>query len=322
MTPSLYSGTEARDEYGLVRTPGGTQRLRDHHRTFITEADFAWLAQHGVAVVRIPVGYWVLDGDGGLPAAVDRLDWAFAMGKRYRIAVLVCLHGAPGSQNGNDHSGRVGPANWQHRPDHQEKTVAIVKRLTQRYVDHPAWWGIQLLNEPTPRLINRTVRRFYRRCYQELSPIMQGRGVIVYSDAFRPRRMASALRAHRQGQTPITPVLMDIHWYHFTYDWHRVVPLGWYLRRVVPGHGRLLARLMRRGYPVMVGEWSAVLAGPVLGTSPADQHTSLQLQHLQRQQDAYQPAIAQFYWSYRTEEGGPWSYRWVVEQGWIDTIRK
>ena len=41
MTPSMFAGTDARDEYTFMGTPGAAAKLRRHHETFITDDDFA-----------------------------------------------------------------------------------------------------------------------------------------------------------------------------------------------------------------------------------------------------------------------------------------
>ena len=48
MTPSLFAGTGAIDEYTFMQTPGAAKKIDEHRRTFITESDFKWLAEHGV----------------------------------------------------------------------------------------------------------------------------------------------------------------------------------------------------------------------------------------------------------------------------------
>lgn len=58
--------------------------------------------------VRIPVGYWMVatreelekQGAPYVNEGIEYLDAAFAAAAAVNIDVLVCLHGAPGSQNG------------------------------------------------------------------------------------------------------------------------------------------------------------------------------------------------------------------------------
>ena len=57
MTPGLFKGTEARDEYDFMKTPGAQEKLKKHHKEFIKEEDFQWMQGNGVNAVRIPIGY-------------------------------------------------------------------------------------------------------------------------------------------------------------------------------------------------------------------------------------------------------------------------
>lgn len=112
MTPSLFEGTDAVDEYTFMQTKDAAEKIKKHRRTFITEKDFAWIADQGLTAVRIPVGYWLFEADQPYTPTIMYLDWAVKMAKKYGLKVLVDLHGAPGSQNGQDHSGRAGKALW------------------------------------------------------------------------------------------------------------------------------------------------------------------------------------------------------------------
>ena len=307
MTPTLFRGTDAVDEYTFLQTPGAHTKLREHQKKFIREADFKWLAQHGIEAVRIPVGYWILQGDSPFIACIERLDWAFSMAERYKLKVLVCLHGAPGSQNGHDHSGRVGKANWYKNAVYRERTIDILERLATRYRDRACFWGIELMNEPKTALFQLKLREFYHQAYARLAVIVRPETAIVFSDAFTPRLLNAAIGATKP------PVIMDVHWYHFAFWAHKWAPVEWYWRLVV-SHGRLLKRLTVQ-QPVIIGEWSGVLSHQGLRRYPSDQHEALQQAHIQRQLRAYSKARAWFYWTYKTEASGIWNYRSLVESG-------
>ena len=88
MTPGLFAGTDAVEEYTFMQTPGAREKIRDHQKNFIREEDFRWLKEHGVDAVRIPVGYWIFEGDAPYVSAIGRLDWAFRMAEKYDLQVL------------------------------------------------------------------------------------------------------------------------------------------------------------------------------------------------------------------------------------------
>src|SRR5690625_5926110 len=58
-------------------------------------------------VLRLPFTYFeMLNDDGSLKStAFDRLDWFIREAEKRELYVILDLHGAPGSQNGKDHSG-------------------------------------------------------------------------------------------------------------------------------------------------------------------------------------------------------------------------
>ncbi|KAF0712795.1 Aste57867_4661 [Aphanomyces stellatus] len=141
-------------------------------------------AAAGLTLVRVPVGYWI-QGCVGLPivqlsndcvvyatgglAYLDRLvrDWAV----RYNVAVLVNVHGAPGSQNGADHSGSSmdDGAHWSESDDHVRATRAFVVFLATRYRQDDAFLGVGLLNEPAGATDDSVLQQYYIdvRCMQD-----------------------------------------------------------------------------------------------------------------------------------------------------------
>lgn len=120
MVPSLFkcAASPAISEYDVASGWGGQAKsvLEKHWDSFITEADFAWLASVGINTVRLPLGYWHIGPEeekgtwmaetlyesvvgvyvGAWPRVLRAINWA----ARYNIGVLIDLHGAPGSQNG------------------------------------------------------------------------------------------------------------------------------------------------------------------------------------------------------------------------------
>lgn len=313
MTPRLFAGTTAKDEYTFMQTPGAQAKLRQHQREFIVEEDWRWLHDNGIDIVRLPIGYWALDGDGPLRPCIGKLDWAVQMAKKYHIKLLICMHGAPGSQNGHDHSGRIGPIDWHRDKKNQIKTVDILKQIAQRYHNQPSVWGIELLNEPKMKLWQPTLRRFYSQAYQSITEVARPGLVTVFSDAFTPRLMNGALRAQ-----PGFPVMMDHHWYHFFIipQLQRWIPLsvyGWWLKYI---KSPLIGRLSR-SQPVIIGEWSGVMGSRKLHRYPKSQRKALVGWHFRVQQSAYSSAYAYIYWSYKNHSPGVHNFRSQVEDGWI-----
>ena len=314
MTPSLFAGTKAIDEYTFMQTPGAVEKIDQHRRSFITEADFKWLRKHGVNAIRIPVGYWVLEGDESYVGARKYLDWAMVMAERYELKVVIDVHGLPGSQNGWDHSGRVGRALWYKDAAYRQRSVEAVARIADRYKDSVTLWGIQVINEPrlAPyQLVSfYRLRHYYRQVYQRLTGIVPPAVAIIVSDAFAPRLMSGVLRPSSHS------VVLDVHLYHMATPFAKWLSVDWFLRKTMRRE-RMLKRLSRT-QPIIIGEWSGVISGETMRHVPKEQHDELFERYVALQQDVYRTTAGWFYWSYKAEKPGQWNFRSQVEDGLIN----
>lgn len=298
LTPHLFTDTDAVDEYTLSLTIKGKAALERHHETFITEADFAWLAKHDITMVRIPIGYWLFDGDAPYISSITHLDNAMSWAATHHIKVLIDIHGAPGSQNGEHHSGRAGKTLWRRRGG-QDQLITVLQRLARRYRDNPALWGIELVNEPSLGLLGIGLTRFYRRAYRQLAPLLRPGVYTVFADGFAPRLLSGALSG-----TTEHPVAMDCHFYQLFSPFDRRRTFAEQIRKTAQ-RSRRIKQLSRR-QPIIIGEWSGALPTPV-----NDEQT---LTYISAQNQAYQFALAHFYWTYKAEIGGPWNLRAMIEK--------
>lgn len=316
MTPKLFEGTDAVDEYTFMQTVGAREKLREHQKTFITEDDFKWISQNGLNAVRIPVGYWIFEGDDPFRSCIGKLDWAVRMAKKYNLDVLICLHGAPGSQNGNDHSGRKGKAGWFDDPVARQKTIDILRRLAERYKNETCVWGIELLNEPRPKLLNATLKKFYRVAYKEIAKVGRPGLAVVYHDAFRPRLMSGVLWPYKNF-----PVYLDHHWYHFFIPRWLQPYVPFWLYYPYLKFKKVMLRSISKTQPVIVGEWNGIIGGEKLRKYPKEQHNEIIARHLATQFDVFSEVSGWFYWNYKTQHRSVFHFRAMVEDGVIEMPR-
>ena len=166
MTPSVFKCADGGQisEVDIAHGWGSTESARSvlerHWDTFINETDFQYLSNIGINTVRLPIGYWNLGPDfvQGTPyedvGDVYQYSWprivrTINMADRYGIGVLVDLHGAVGSQNGQQHSGiSDGTARLFDDPENIQKTMNVLTFLIQSLVNVSNVVGIQILNEP------------------------------------------------------------------------------------------------------------------------------------------------------------------------------
>jgi glucan 1,3-beta-glucosidase len=308
MTPALFAGTSAVDEHTLMETPNGADLVRRHRETFITEADFAWIAGHGLDLVRLPVGHWTLQASPPYLEATALLDAAMDWAQANGLRVLLDMHGVFGSQNGRDHSGRVGPREFYRVLQHREDSLGSLAVLAARYARHPALWGIELVNEPTDPRVWR-LWEFHHRAYRRLTEVLVPGTRVVFSDGYLPWILSGSLHGD-----PDFPVVLDCHFYQAFYPWDTRKTYEQHLVKA-RRRARLIARLQRH-QPVLVGEWSAAL-DPVALRGRPESPAELASGYVDAQLEGYADTLGWCYWSYKTNTRDDWNFRHQVETGVI-----
>ena len=80
MSPALFEGTDAEDEYYLPRRLSKEvyeARIKIHRAEYISERDFATIKAMGMEAVRIPVPYFIFGDREPFIGCVEELDKAF-----------------------------------------------------------------------------------------------------------------------------------------------------------------------------------------------------------------------------------------------------
>ncbi|KAG6845238.1 hypothetical protein H0H87_012230 [Tephrocybe sp. NHM501043] len=188
--PYLNNAEPAVDEWTLSEAMradtanGGITQLENHYKTFITEKDFAEIAGAGLNYVRIPLPYW----------AIEAIKWA----RKYGIRINLDLHAVPGSQNGWNHSGRLGTVNFLNGPmgyANAQRTLDYIRIIAEfisqpQYRDVVSMFGI--LNEPQGMVVGAdALQRFYMEAYQivrKAGGVGENNGPFIsFHDGFIPR---------------------------------------------------------------------------------------------------------------------------------------
>lgn len=298
ITPSLFKDIDDWNEHSFMRHSSAIRRIEKHRQTFVTEHDFEWLASHGINLVRIPVGYWLFEKIDGFTPTVQYLDDAMRWAEKHGVKVLIDLHAVRGSQNGQDHSGRVGETQWFKSHKNITQTVRLLEQIAHRYKHSSALWGIELLNEPAVKNIRGylTLLAYYRSSYKKLAKILPVGTHVVFHDAFHPL-LFNGVMPRRKSH----PAVMDVHWYGFT---AKEQTFADYLQNTTAKHRRLLRFLSKR-QPVIIGEWSGVLP-------PQFQKESVK-KNIGYQRKVYAHAYASIFWTYKTESNDCWNFRHHID---------
>lgn len=344
IVPSLFSDNNVPDgsgEWEFCEALGPNKSatvIKQHWQSWVQQSDIQALAAANVTHLRIPVGYWIVDiqpGEpfvaGGWSALVQVLEWIHSA----NMYAIIDLHGAPGSQNGEDHSGRSSNGiHWQ-EPDNVARTVSVLTTIAKNALSvnmqpetQDVIVGIEALNEPKTTYLSGPITMdllfsFYTQAYNAI------RGTGFTGDVW----LHDGWGYNDPGwQGFLAPpqaysVYIDSHIYH-AFGGDRQQPTPW----------TNIAYTCRNDLPMIqnhfatdwtiVGEWS-LATGP--GTPQDANGISWLSSFFDAQLQAYcgqcynssapaTPGKGAFFWNFKIEQGYlEWNFLAGVQQGFIGT---
>lgn len=275
MQPEFFEGTDAEDEIWLGRKLSADElakKMKQHRDTYVTEEDFAFIAENGFHLVRIPVPFFIFGDRPPYPGCVEYLDRAFDWAQKYGLKVLIDLHTVPGGQNGYDNGGITGVCKWHKNPSEVEFALTVLERLAERYKERKNLYGIEILNEPiswsvyvtapsTGKAVDKNeakgsgyvplpfLKKFYIEAYKRLRAILAEETVLVFHDGFR-------LTAWKDFfvKNGMKNVILDTHIYIFAMESFVPVAKPWVYQIYLNSEKRKIVKAQKYT-PVMVGEW-------------------------------------------------------------------
>ncbi|MFA5361951.1 MAG: cellulase family glycosylhydrolase [Candidatus Omnitrophota bacterium] len=205
-TPNIEDEWTLRNELtARFGAQGCAELLNTFRDSYLQEIDFDNLLRLGVNFVRLPVYYrilqdeqgnWVTKPDGEID--FDRIDRVVRSCAERGIYVLLDLHGAPGAQSTEFHTGRA-DYNQLFKDScrgasYRDQTVALWKEIACHYKDDPAVLGYDLLNEPmgapTPQILWDFYDRIYRAIREvDANHLMVMEGIWFWDTLPNPRAM-------------------------------------------------------------------------------------------------------------------------------------
>lgn len=278
MSPALFAGTTAEDEYYLPRQLSREvyeARIQIHRAEYISERDFVAIRAMGMEAVRIPVPYFIFGDREPFIGCVQELDKAFGWAEKYGLQILIDLHTAPMGQNGFDNGGICGVCRWSQCPDEVEFVLSVLERLSQRYGSREGLWGIEVLNEPVterawqymdvpgrypavdkalakgsrPNTLE-FLREFYCRAYDRMRRHLPEEKYIVIHDGFELLAWKDFMRGEKYVN-----VVLDTHQYLMMAEANGCPQeLDAYLEHIRNRYERDIEE-MQKYFPVICGEW-------------------------------------------------------------------
>ncbi|KAF9068669.1 glycoside hydrolase family 5 protein [Rhodocollybia butyracea] len=203
--PYVNNTTPAIDEWTLSvnmaadAAHGGLQQLETHYSTFITEQDFAQIAGAGLNYVRIPLPFWAIETRGNEPF-LAKTAWTYFLkaiqwARKYGLRINLDYHALPGSQNGWNHSGKLGSINVLMGPmglANAQRALDHI-RIIAEFISQPEYSSVVTMfgitNEPQLTQIGESqIQAFYLQAYEivrKAGGIGAGNGPIIsYHDGF------------------------------------------------------------------------------------------------------------------------------------------
>lgn len=341
MQPDFFAGTNAEDEIWMYRNldrETAFAKVKAHRDTYVTEADFAEIAGHGLNLLRIPVPYFIFGDREGLPGCLEYLDQAFDWAEKYGLKVMIDLHTVPGSQNGYDNGGLTGVCKWYKNPGEVEFVLTVLERLSQRYAKREGLFGIEVLNEPISFMVwisspsrgkaadkaeakgswyvpLRFLQSFYLDAYRRMRACLPEDKAIIFHDGFR---LNSWKRFFRDNQ--LTNVFLDTHIYIFAMEMFVPIHRPWVYQLYTDLYCRALEKV-NRYVPVIVGEWTLSNRYAVNEADPARRRRNFQ-EIAQIQADAWSAGAGWIYWNYQLlrKQSAPfdeaWKESWDMRRCW------
>jgi hypothetical protein len=275
---ALWADTAATDLYTLMVELGpeeASKRMHDHWAGWFVEADFQRMADMGVNHVRLPMGYWdMIETYPFVFGGADYIDKAVNWSARYGMTVLIDLHGAPGSQNGNDHSGQSGDINWP-LPENVAETVVVLGMMADRWANVKNVWGFELLNEPGADISHDLLTSFYRDGYAAIREHSDTSHVVINS-LYGPHDWTASVLPEPEYRNAVLDLHLYVVWSGYsTVDesFQGAVEMGEEIRRLTPY------------YPVIVGEMS--LATGIAGYTNEDRQVFADTEFTSFTENAY-----------------------------------
>ena len=278
MSPALFEGTTAEDEYYLptqLSPEVYEARIRIHRSEYITERDFVTIKRMGMESVRIPVPYFIFGDRKPFIGCIEELDKAFNWAEKYGLTILIDLHTVPLSQNGFDNGGISGVCKWAQNPDEVEFALSVLERLAKRYGNRKGLFGIQPLNEPVTENMWETMdvqnryapadpelakgsapitmdflRQFYLDAYDRISEYMPKDKYVVIHDGFELMAWKDFMQEEKYSN-----VILDTHQYLMVAEARGCSQtVEGYLKYIKEELQPQITE-MEKYFPVICGEW-------------------------------------------------------------------
>jgi aryl-phospho-beta-D-glucosidase BglC (GH1 family) len=210
-------------KYGVDQT---RTKMEDHWQNYCSDDDWKWLNERGIQSVRIPIGYWTVNGGSFAKdthfekiAAVYSNAWEILKknyiekAKQFNISILVDLHALPKGANTGDHSGekfsKAGFWDDNHAIDLAVQVCSFIAKDLRHY-DNIS--GIQIVNESVFDNHPSGQKKYYTKAINSIRKEDPAVPVVI-SDGWWPEQWVDFLDKSSQSNIGSLGVIIDDHVY-------------------------------------------------------------------------------------------------------------
>jgi glucan 1,3-beta-glucosidase len=318
MTPELYEGYEAEDEYHLLlQRDDAKAMLKKHREEFLTKEDFLWIKDHGMDMVRLPVGHWLFEANAPYVSAKEYVDKAFLWAEEVGLKIVLDVHAAKGCQNGFDNGGLSGVISWHKEEKNILHTLDFIEKLCQVYKEEKQLLGLELLNEPHWTVPIDLLQDFYQKGYEIVRQELGQDAWVILHDGFRIDQWE---RFFKKGNFINT--YLDTHMYQVFGEVPKDVRMEEVSAFIMEKRWKPIKQL-KTYTKVVIGEWSCALPSGTKQYYQEKETLDAAYMWLSNQLLlTFEEADAWFFWNYKlsdvsTKKHTGWSFRDLVEKGYL-----
>lgn len=339
--PSLFQeggDTELEAVQNTIKHKGkeaAKEKLENHWNNYVTEDDWKWLQDNKVTSVRLPIGYWEVDGGQytsgtQFEKVKDIYENAWSAIKKiiekaneYDISIVIGLHGLPGSVNGQDHNGEPsgGKANFWSNSSYQILACDMLKFIAHDLKDQENLVGIQVDNESEFSNDAKAQKKYYAAALNSIRELDSTIPVVI-SDGWWPNQWVKWIQKKQQNGLNLG-YIVDDHVYRCFSDSDKNKSPQQIINEL---DKNVLTNLDNGGQGVdfMVGEYSCVLDEQSWSKDNAGAHRDeLVKQYGQKQLELFhqRATFGSYFWTFKFESGngGEWDFKTMVGKGAISS---
>ncbi len=184
----------------------GVTRIRNAWRdNWIVEDDFKRIKSIGFNHIRLPFLHTLIDEPNGMKRLKTAVEWARNNG----LYVLLDMHGAPGSQSMDHHTGKTGRNKLWTDPANVDEMARKWVRLAKEFKNDTTVFAYDLMNEPMGAPTKEAIFDVYNKVIPQLRKADPNKPVMV-EDGYKGMELFK-----KPSELGWGPTIGSVHFYNF-----------------------------------------------------------------------------------------------------------